>query len=60
MAVAGGSFFLPPVEAAAPAFALTLVIFRVHSIGEMEQALAVLAGELNSALGATRCVVLGG
>ncbi len=50
MAVAGGSFFLPPIEAAAPAFALTLDILPVHSVGEMEEAVTALAREPNSAL----------
>jgi putative tryptophan/tyrosine transport system substrate-binding protein len=50
VAVAGGSFFLPPIEAAAPAFALTLDILTVHSVGEMEEAVTALAREPNSAL----------
>jgi putative tryptophan/tyrosine transport system substrate-binding protein len=50
VAVAGGSFFVQPIEAAAPAFALTLDILPVHSVGEMEDAVAVLAREPNSAL----------
>ena len=50
VAVAGGSFFLPPIEAAAPAFALTLNILPVHTVREMEQAVAALAREPNSAL----------
>ena len=50
VAVAGGSFFLPPIEAAAPAFALTLDILPVHSVGEMEEAVTALAREPNSAL----------
>jgi putative tryptophan/tyrosine transport system substrate-binding protein len=50
VAVAGGSFFLPPIKAAAPAFALTLDILPVHSVGEMEEAVTALAREPNSAL----------
>ena len=50
VAVAGGSFFLPPIEAAAPAFALTLDLLTVHSVGEMEEAVTALAREPNSAL----------
>ena len=41
---------MQPIEAAAPAFALTLDILPVHSVREMEQAVAALAREPNSAL----------
>ena len=34
VAVAGGSFFVQPIEAAAPAFELTLDILPVHSVDE--------------------------
>ena len=50
VAVAGGSFFVQPIEAAAPAFTLTLDILPVHSVAEMEEAVAALAREPNSAL----------
>jgi putative ABC transport system substrate-binding protein len=50
VAVAGGSFFVQPIEAAAPAFELTLDILPVHSVDEMKEAMAVLAREPNSAL----------
>jgi ABC-type uncharacterized transport system substrate-binding protein len=50
VAVAGGSFFVQPIEAAAPAFELTLDILPVHSVDEMKEAVAVLAREPNSAL----------
>jgi putative tryptophan/tyrosine transport system substrate-binding protein len=50
VAVAGGSFFVQPIEAAAPAFELTLDILPVHSVDEMKEAVAVLAREPDSAL----------
>ena len=50
VAVAGGSFFVQPMQAAAPAFTLTLDILPVHSVAEMEEAVAALAREPNSAL----------
>jgi putative tryptophan/tyrosine transport system substrate-binding protein len=50
VAVAGGSFFVQPIEAAAPAFELALDILPVHSVDEMNEAVAVLAREPDSAL----------
>ena len=50
VAVAGGSFFVQPMQAAAPAFTLTLDILPVHSVVEMEEAVGALARESNSAL----------
>ncbi len=51
-ATAGGSrsFFLPQIEAAAPAFALALEMVPVHTVGDMGQAVAVFAREPDSAL----------
>jgi putative tryptophan/tyrosine transport system substrate-binding protein len=50
VAVAGGSFFLRPIEVAAPAFGVTLSIVPVHTVAEIEQAVAALAREPDSAL----------
>ena len=50
VAVAGGSFFVQPIEAAAPAFELALDILPVHSVGEMNEAVAALARKPDSAL----------
>src|SRR5215208_1445593 len=50
VAVAGGSFFLQPIEAAAPAFGLDLTKLPVRTIAEMQEAVAALAREPNTAL----------
>jgi len=50
VAVAGGSFFLQPIEAAAPAFGLDLTTLPVRTIAEMQEAVAALAREPNTAL----------
>jgi putative tryptophan/tyrosine transport system substrate-binding protein len=50
VAVAGGAFFVGPIEAAAPAFALTLKLMPVETVAQIEQAVAALGREPNSAL----------
>jgi len=50
VAVARGSFFLRPIEAAAPAFALDLTTLPVLTVAEMEEAVAALAREPDAAL----------
>jgi putative ABC transport system substrate-binding protein len=50
VAVAGGAFFVRPIEAAAPAFALTLKLMPVETVAQIEQAVAALGREPNSAL----------
>ena len=50
VAVARGSFFLRPIEAAAPAFGLDLRTLPIQTVVEMEEAVAALAREPDSAL----------
>ena len=50
VAVARGSFFLRPIEAVAPAFGLDLKTLPIRTVVEMEEAVAALAREPDSAL----------
>ena len=50
VAVGGGAFFLRPIEAAAPSFALALDLMPVRTIAEVEKAVETLAGLPDSGL----------
>jgi putative ABC transport system substrate-binding protein len=55
-AAGGGSYFLPPLEAAAQLLKVYLVIGRVHNDAEIEQVITALGREPEAASSSCRMV----